>query len=209
MVQPSQSSRSARVVAIIPAAGRSQRMGRPKPLVPVDGRPMLLATIEPFRAQPGLEVIVVTRSEIAAALDLDAAGVMVVCNDDPDAEMIDSIRLGIRAAQRPGPGPAGWLITPGDQPGLDPADVRRCIERFDADSSRIVIAAHGGRRGHPAIIPAGLSPDIFSPLCDQGLNQLMQRHEERITLVECESPSVTTNINTVADLPARDRPGAG
>ena len=202
-MHPIQPSRSARIAAIIPAAGRSQRMGKPKPLVLVNGRPMLLATMAPLFVQPGLDVIVVTRSDIAAALDLGSAGATVVCNDAPDAEMIDSVRLGIRTAQ-PGAGPIGWLITPGDQPGLDPADVRRCIDQFHADSSRIIIAAFRGRRGHPAIIPADLTADILSPLCDRGLNQLMKRHEERITLVKCASPSITTNINTPADLPPPD-----
>ena len=77
--------------------GRSRRMGRPKPLVPIDGTPMLLSTIEPLLATPGLRVVVVVSGDVDERLGLAERGVIVARNDDPEAEMIDSVRAGVRA----------------------------------------------------------------------------------------------------------------
>lgn len=57
-----------RVFAIIPAAGRSRRMGAAKQLLAVGGRPMLRAVIESLAASTTDGIVVVTHSAIAANL---------------------------------------------------------------------------------------------------------------------------------------------
>jgi len=188
--------------AIIPAAGKSGRMGRPKQLMEIDGRPMLLAVVEPIAACDRVAgVVVVTNSIIASSLDFGAAGASVVLNDEPDTEMIDSIRLGVTEVQRvQGLAPDdGILICTGDQPGLATAEVARCCEMFQANPKAIVVAAHDGKRGHPLIFPASLIPFVMSSACDNGLRELAQAHSDLMLYVECPGSAVLRNINTQSD----------
>ncbi len=188
--------------AIIPAAGRSSRMGQPKQLLDVQGQPMLLAVIEPLTAC-GLAagVFVVTNSLVVSTLDLSSVGVSVVLNDEPDAEMIDSVRLGITRIQHEHnlAQDDGILICPGDQPGLIPDDVTRCCRAFIHSPSNIVIASHGGKRGHPMIFPASMIPLVMSNACDTGLRELPQQHPDLVASLELTSSAVVRNVNTPPD----------
>ncbi len=188
--------------AIIPAAGRSSRMGRPKQLLDVDGQPMLLAVVDPIQSCGSIDkTIIVTNSLVASTLDLAQTGTSVVLNDEPDAQMIDSVRLGVTELQRQydlAPSD-GILICPGDQPGLTTDDIARCCQTFTQTPQKILIATHHGKRGHPMIFPASLVPYVMSIACDAGLRELPQQHIELIAQFELTTPAVTRNINTPDD----------
>lgn len=192
-----------RIFAVIPAAGRSDRMGRPKQLLDVNGQPMLLAVIEPITASECVQgVVVVTNSHVAPSLDLDRPKVNVVINDDPKADMIDSVRKALTHLQeREGLTDSdGVLICPGDQPGLTLIDIDHCCQTFLHNQDRIVIATHGGKRGHPLIFPGSLIPFVMSHACDNtGLRALPQQHSDLITEIECTNPAVLRNVNTPDD----------
>jgi nicotine blue oxidoreductase len=68
----------------------------------------------------------------------------------------------------------------------------------------IVVAARGGRRGHPMIFPASLAAFVESAACDSGLNALPREHAARVKLVECASPGVSRDVDTPADYRALD-----
>ncbi len=188
--------------AIIPAAGRSSRMGRPKQLMDIAGRPMLLTVLDPLVACQHIEhTVVVTNSLIASALDLNPTGATVVLNDEPDAEMIDSVRLGIEELQQHCELNVddGILICPGDQPGLSVVDIADCCAVFFKQPGRIVVAAHDGKRGHPLILPASRIPLLMSPACDRGLRELVTAHEDNVVVVELHNSAVLRNVNTPDD----------
>ncbi len=188
--------------AIIPAAGRSNRMGQPKQLLPVDGQPMLLSVIDPLVCCDRINrTLVVTNSLVAAEIDIGQTGAMVVLNDEPDAEMIDSLRLGVDELQKVCELQVddGILICPGDQPGLASAEVAECCSVFQHQPGRIIVAAHDGKRGHPIIFPASRIPFLMSPACDTGLRELVSAHEENVVMVEIANSAVLRNINTPDD----------
>ncbi len=138
----------------------------------------------------------------------------LVFNDDPASEMIDSIRIGLSALTAQGPRSStsrtgsrssasrrpspddGFLVCPADQPGIATADFNLCIAVFRADPARIVVATHGGRRGHPLIFPAELADFVRSTACDGGLRALREHYAERVVLLECASPGVVRDIDT-------------
>lgn len=189
--------------AIIPAAGRSSRMGRPKQLMDIAGRPMLLTVIAPLVACDNIHsVTVVTNSLVASSLDIPGSGAAVVLNDEPDAEMIDSLRLGVRAIQSSHELNLddGILICPGDQPGLTTGDIASCCHAFSKHPAHIAIAAHDGKRGHPVIFPASRIPFVMSRDCDGGLRQLIEAHADLVRLVECPNSAVLRNLNTPDDV---------
>lgn len=203
---------ASRVFGIVPAAGRSRRMGAPKQLADVGGRPMLLAVLEPLLASRVAGVVVVTHSLIAERL----GGLLCTCsdplqrvrsviNDDESSEMIDSVRLGLRFWRDSGEADsaAGFLVCPGDQPGIRTADFDACIAAFERSPERIVIATHAGRRGHPLIFPPGDAGFVESAACDTGLNALPRAFPRRVLAVECGSGAVVQDVDTPGDLARR------
>lgn len=199
-------SAAVRIDAVIPAAGRSRRMGRAKQLIRIGGVPMLLRTVRTVRAGGVQRVVAVVHSAIERALGdaLRRAGAQVACNDDPDSEMIDSIRMGLRCLSlSPSDGPVGVLIVPADMPALDARDVRACAEAFRQTPERIVVASWQRRRGHPVIVPASLAEAVFSPLCDTGLRALLARHAARVRVVACPTSGVLADADRPEDLPER------
>ncbi len=188
-----------RVYGIVPAAGRSRRMGRSKQLLEFNAKPMLSAVLDGLATTSINGIVVVTHDQIARSLDLSNRRDLIICfNNDAATEMIDSVRLGLlswgehvslRAAD-------GFLILPADQPGISPDDFEACLATFRRDPNRIIVASHLGRRGHPMIFPKCLSTFVHSIACDRGLQGLLERHSDMIETVSCRSPAVIRNINT-------------
>ena len=180
-------------------------MGRDKQLLDVGGQSMLAGVLDVLERSPVCCVTLVTHSGITAHIDMNRfAKLSVVINDDAQSHMIDSVRMGLDAVclDRGGRGSTptdGFLILPADQPGIDVADIDRCIAQFSTDTTRIVIATHGERRGHPMIFPASLTPFVRSDACDGGLNALPRTHADRVVTVPCGSPGVIRDIDTPDD----------
>jgi CTP:molybdopterin cytidylyltransferase MocA len=191
-----------RIFAVIPAAGRSSRMGRPKQLLDFNGQPMLFAVIGPLAECEAIDsVLVVTNSLIASSLDLNEVGASVVLNDEPDAEMIDSVRMGVVDLQQKHDLTLddGIMICPGDQPGLTTENINRCCQTFMQAAGKIIIATHNGKTGHPLIFPASMIPFMMSSACDTGLRELPLQCAESVSCIELASQAVTRNINTPGD----------
>ncbi len=189
------------VYAVIPAAGRSQRMGQPKQLLPYGDRTMLEVVIETLLASPMNGLAVVTHTGIAAELDLEEdPRFLTVINDDAESEMLDSVRLGISAlieACTPPPD-CGFCVCPGDLPGVDVASVTTCIRHFRRAPRSIVVATFRDRHGHPIIFPRSLTSDL-GRITDGGLAALLRRHAAKVHPAECETPGVTRDIDTPDD----------
>ena len=166
---------------------------------------MLASVLDVLERSRVCSVTLVTHSGITAHIETHRfAKLSVVINDDEQSHMIDSVRMGIDAACQGGVGPEtappdGFLILPADQPGIDVADIDRCIAEFSMNATRIVVATHGERRGHPLIFPASLKSFVQSDACDGGLNALQRTHPDRVVTVPCGSPGVITDIDTPDD----------
>jgi molybdenum cofactor cytidylyltransferase len=177
-------------------------MGHPKQLLKVGGQPMLKTALESLVAAQVNGVVLVTRKTIARQIDLsDLPRVFVAYNENPDSEMIDSVRIGLYAwaARLPAGDHDGFLVLPADHPGISTADIDTCIGAFRAAPDRIAIASRAGRRGHPIIFPAALISFVLSPDCDRGLHALPHTFPERVLLVPCHSAGVTKDVDTPAD----------
>jgi len=157
-------------------------------------------------------VVVVTRSELVARLDLPIdKRLSVAVNDDASSQMIDSIRIGLsvllddgaapRGAEVDKPTPmdrasecTGILVVPGDMPGLAVATCRLSVEAYRREPTKIIVAAHNGRRGHPLIFPATLRSVVHQ--LDGGLNALLDSHRDRVRLVEAGDAAVLVDVDT-------------
>jgi molybdenum cofactor cytidylyltransferase len=146
---------SARIVAILLAAGRSQRMGdRNKLLMDVGGQPMVrrvAATLLASRVHEVIAVLGHDRALVAAAF----AGMplRIVINAEYASGQISSVRAGIAAIAED---PAAIVVALADQPALEPPDIDFLVDAFLAlPEPKILVPVYGGQRGNPIVLPGG------------------------------------------------------
>lgn len=190
------------ILAIVPAAGRSRRMGCPKQWLDLNGRPLLVALLCELGASDVDGIVVVTYAEITNRLEtLALSKVFIAHNDDPHSEMIDSIRIGLAAwrARRTIHEDDGFLVCPADHPGLSREVFDACLRAFRSSSDKIVVASHQGRRGHPILFAGRYVGYVESAACDAGLNVLVRNHPNEVMTIECASPGVTRDLDSPED----------
>ncbi|MFQ5666614.1 MAG: NTP transferase domain-containing protein [Candidatus Binatia bacterium] len=172
------------VSGVVLAAGTSSRMGRPKLLLPLAGRPVLQHVLDAAAGSCLDEIIVVLGHhalEIAAAIRLPSAPAMrVVVNRDYVQGLGTSLRLGLRGACARAQAAAILL---GDQPFV----TGRLIDRLAAAVAttaapvvRPVYSDHRGHRvpGHPVFLARRIWSQLQHLGGDQGARVLLAAHPD-------------------------------
>lgn len=191
-----------RLFGVVPAAGRSRRMGRPKLLLDLGGKTVIRRLIETLR-RAGIDdvFILVSRDDIDLQAELGPLPVhRVVAEDDPP-EMRDSVeRLLDEIERTAAPAPHdGWLLIPADHPFVEIAVLERLLDARRAEPGKIVVPEHGQRRGHPTLFPWPVANEVRRIPRDQGLNQLLRCNPARVVEVTCAEPSVLFDLDTPDD----------
>ena len=185
------------VIAIVPAAGESRRMGALKPLLPYGSGTVIQAVVRSLRASPVDAVVVVLghrAEEIAANLESEEA--RIVLNPRYQEGMLTSIQAGVAAA----PAETEWLVIAlADQPSLEPALVAHLLEEARRSGSSIVVPSWSGRRGHPLVLNACHRAEIAGMDPALGLRELLRRHAADIRHVPVGDEGVLLDMDTPAD----------
>lgn len=103
---------------LVPAAGGSRRMDGFKPLLKINGFPMITMTVQSLRNAGIRDIIVVTgyRGEEVEKV-LEPMGVRIIENRRwQETDMLASVKLGLEAADKK----EGVFILPGDIPLTSP-----------------------------------------------------------------------------------------
>ncbi|MCA9169479.1 MAG: NTP transferase domain-containing protein, partial [Planctomycetales bacterium] len=139
-----------RSFAIVPAAGKSQRMGQPKLLLPApDGRPLIQIVVTAWLASNVDHIAVVIRADdqelhdvISALSSLDTQRLSIVRATPPPQDMRASIQAGLNWLKQQGPMAPGssdvWLVAPADLPKLDPLVINQLLANYAVDSPQIL-----------------------------------------------------------------------
>lgn len=198
-----------RFAGVIPAAGASVRMGRPKALMRVDGKSFLDRTVAALRGGGCDPVLaVVAQGDEDAAREAVASGAGVLVNPDPGEGPITSLRLAIEAL---GDGVAGLVYLPVDHPLVRADTIRSLLDAARAQDAPLTLPAFDGERGHPAVFGASLFAELADPALQGGARTVAHRHLDGALLVEVDDAGVVTDIDTPeayeAAVDGRARPG--
>lgn len=130
--------------AVIVAAGRGTRFGKPKQLVPIAGEPMLVWSVRAFAAMPEVAQIVVVT----------------------EAEWIDAVRDAVfTAAPAAAIVPGGASRRQSAEHGLRALDAGRCDAAFIHDGARPLVRAQDVRSGMARVAP-GAGALLATPVID-------------------------------------------
>lgn len=170
------------IAAVVLAAGTSSRLGRPKQLLELRGRPLLQHAVD-AAFEAGLDEIVVVlghqAGEVAAALTLPE-GARAVVNPNYVEGQSSSLRAGLRAVSLQ---VRAAVVLLGDQPGVSPAAIRAVAGAYEEAGGPVVQAAYGGQPGHPVLIDRRIWPEIETVEGDVGARDILSAHPEWVTTV--------------------------
>jgi molybdenum cofactor cytidylyltransferase len=184
---------------IILAAGQSERMGSPKPLLRLGDKTLLEHVLaNAFLRRDGVHPMVVlghSSEIIRASVSITAPWVE---NPKYTQGRITSVQCGLRAL------PAditGTYIWPVDCP-LVPASVMEALAEAFGGPRTICIPSHNFRRGHPPLIGAWFFGEILSMKEDQPLRTLYEKYPNSIQHVTVNTETVLHNLNTPEEFQA-------
>lgn len=173
--------KDSKIVAIVPAAGRSLRMaGQHKLLLPWRENSTVIGEV--LQAWSESRV-----THISVVVRLDDLELQSVCRRWPKIDLIvprlapqdmkESIRLGLEFfATRHCPSEfERWMVAPADMPMLNSRIINAIIEKGQ-ESREIVIPRFKGRRGHPISLPWKLAARIGELPSNQGLDRLIENY---------------------------------
>jgi len=178
------------ISAIVLAAGKSERMGRPKALLPFRGRTFLgniLDAISHTSIEDTFVVLGHHRAEIEQSLSLPS----VVFNPNYEQGMITSFQAGVRALSWDASGAFLFLV---DHPVVEPATIEAMI--MNLAPNRIVLPTFEGRRGHPVLFSSEVLEEILALPSTEGANIVVRKNPARIVEVPVSTPGILVDIDT-------------
>jgi molybdenum cofactor cytidylyltransferase len=183
---------------IILAAGESRRMGFPKPLLEVGGRTFIEQIAATMLALVPRLVIVLGahRERVRAAIPRDER-IAIVENPDYSRGQLSSLKTGLAALQ---PDCAGALVHLGDHPMVRLETFQAVVDTYNRTAKPIVIARHGGRRGHPVIFNRAIFDELRSAPEAEGARHVVNADPSRVAYVDLADPGINLDLDTPADL---------
>ncbi|MGH7223036.1 MAG: nucleotidyltransferase family protein [Gemmataceae bacterium] len=189
--------------AVLPAAGKSIRMGRPKLKLPLGERTILEHVLAALH-RAGVEHVVVVLGPHVRELSLLTrnAGAHVCQLVEETADMRATVEQGLRWLEeqfQPRSDDA-WLLVPADHPTLDPSVIRELEQARQANPARsIFVPTFHGRRGHPLMLTWHHVGGICAHAAGEGLNTYVRKHSAEVLEVPVASEAVLWDLDTPED----------
>jgi molybdenum cofactor cytidylyltransferase len=169
---------TAKSSGLVLAAGSSQRMGRPKQLLPVGGRPLLGIVVSQVCASRLDEVVVVLgghADEVAAAVDLGRARSVV--NAEYACGMSSSLKAGIAAM---GDDVERVVVVLGDQPDVSSSLIDDLLELQETSGLPAASLSVDGLLHPPVVLARSLWSGLEELQGDVGCRALIRGSPELV-----------------------------
>ncbi len=189
------------IPAIVLAAGKSSRMGRPKATLPLAGGDTFLTRIIRTFAEAAIEdVVVVVGHDADAIVDTFAQSGLsarFVENRDYEQGQLSSLLAALRVVDRPGVVAA--LVTLVDVPLVGASTVRAVVERYLATRAPVVRPVRGAEHGHPVLIDRSLFDAIRHADSALGAKPIIRANASAAGDVEIVDQGAFADIDTPAE----------
>lgn len=184
------------IAAVVLAAGGSTRLGQPKQLAPLAGRPALAYTLDALR-QSSVDRIVLVLGHQAEAVRaaLDLTGVTVVQNDAYAEGQSTSVLAGIKSL---GDDVGAALMVVGDQPLLDPAVVDAIVDAYRRTGGPFIVPVYEGGWGNPVLLARGAWQFLDGLKGDTGARPILRKQMDMVLEVPVPGPA-PDDIDTPED----------
>ncbi|MGD9842591.1 MAG: NTP transferase domain-containing protein [Steroidobacteraceae bacterium] len=189
-------SDAAHLHILVLGAGASTRLGQPKQLVPIAGRPALQHVVNNAIAVAGTAVSVVLGAQAADMTRmLQHSSASVLINRQWQEGLAASIRCGVSALS---PACDAVMLVLGDQVAVTAADLKRLISAWNGQDSVLAASVYADQLGVPAIFPRWCFAELIQLRGDQGAKSVINRHASRLAHVPM--PNAALDLDTLEDV---------
>jgi len=182
--------------AIVPAAGRSVRMGRPKLLLPWGRTTVIEHVLDAWNTSAVDHCVVVVHPDDAQLAEIcRRCEAEVVTPAVAPPEMKDSVQAGLTfVAERYKPRPEDfWLLAPADMPGLTRGMIDVLLVAAERAVGQIVAPRFHNGHGHPVVFPWPMAVEVARLRAGEGINAIVDRSE--IHFVDYSQSAVLEDMN--------------
>ncbi len=185
------------ITGLVLAAGRSERMGTPKQLLPFGGVTLIEHVVRTLtRSRLGKDVVVVLGYRARDIVKrISGLPVRLAYNPDPEGDMLSSIRCGLAYIE---PDQA-IMIALGDQPLVTTGIVNHLIDEYAGRPEGMVLPVHDGKRGHPMVLSPAYREEILFESMPGGLKALRDRHSGSVRAVPVDTDAVLVDLDFRSD----------
>jgi len=180
---------------VILAAGKSTRMEENKLLLKVNGETLIQRVVKTAKRSGVDELVVVLGYEASKIREqLVKLDCKPVTNESYIRGQSESVKVGLSAISN---NAEAVMILPADVALIDAQSINKVADEYRKSRSRIVIASHQQRSGHPILISRTLFPEVAAIDEDtQGLKAVVDRHRAEVKYVEAGTENVLIDIDT-------------
>lgn len=184
-----------KAAGLIAVAGQSLRMHAFKPLLPINGKPMITHTADVFFEAGITDLFVVVGKQGEAVISaLEGYHARFLWNSAyAQTEMFASLQIGLRAILRAGGYDMAFLL-PGDMPAVEPEVLLSLMREMEAGDWDVVFPSTGKKRLHPPLIRRSMFEPLLAYSGEDGLRGAFRALHPRIGYV------ITTNAGCALDV---------
>lgn len=187
-----------RVAGIVLAAGLSTRLGRPKQLIELCGKPALQHVIDTIRRTRLSPVILVLNRAVTEYLEtLDTRGCTIVVNEHPERGQSASLQAGLAAV--PSDTDAVVFVL-GDQPFVEPATIEGLIDLFISTSALVVRPRYADGPGNPVLVHRRLFTELAELEGDVGARPVLAKYAAATVELDARDRPMPLDLDTPEDV---------
>lgn len=193
------------LVGVVLGGGASSRMGRPKALLDLAGRPFVRRVADTLHEAGLADVVVVAGSHeagIRAALGAAdrAWRDVVLLNPDSARGQLSSLWIALDWIEAPSRAPAdGMVVALVDHPRVRADTVRALVEAFAASGRAVVRPVFRGRHGHPVIFARSMFARLRAAPLAEGARAVVRPLGPAVLDLETDDEGVVTDVDTPED----------
>jgi molybdenum cofactor cytidylyltransferase len=181
---------------VVLAAGGSSRMGEPKQLLDLAGRPLVRRAAETaLAAGCGPVFVVIGPHGEPIRQALARLPVEMVLNPDWQEGIGTSIRSGVAAAL--GRRVDSVMISLADQPLITPGALARLAEAHRTSGRPVVASRYAGTIGVPALFSREIVPQLLALAPGEGCKRILLEAGDDVLVLDC--PEAENDVDTPAD----------
>jgi molybdenum cofactor cytidylyltransferase len=188
------------IAAIILGAGQGTRFRADptdtKVLALLAGKPLIRHVAEAALASKASQsLVVVGHASERIELALSGLRLRFLHNDNPEAGLSSSLKLGLAAVQE---STEGAVILLADMPYVTSALIDRLIDAFEAAPAETmaVVPVLNGRRGNPVLLSRRMFAAVQDIEGDHGARSLIDALDEGVVAVPIDDAAVAFDIDT-------------
>jgi len=183
---------------VLLAAGASKRMGQPKQLLPIAGRPLVAHAAVAALASPAWPVVVVLGAD-ADKIKPALAGLplLIAQNHEWPEGLASSIRTGLVMLENFSTALDAVLIAPADLPAFSANCIARLVAALREGRHGIAAARYAGRLGSPALFSRAHFAALHALRGEEGARPLLTAHADAVAAVDL--PELALDLDTPED----------